>query len=105
MRLRIFFFAAFAFLLVHMTTEAASTPLKRCSWIGNETTPFFTNCINSNFTKIQRLTGLTLPTCYNFGPGYSYSFQICSRKNFRHLGERLKLKIDNCPTIGEELNA
>ena len=103
MKLKFFFFGALTFLLIHMASQAATT-LQRCSWIGNDTTPFFTHCISSNFTKIERATGLDLASCYNVSTGYSYSYQICARKNFRHVADRLKLKLDTCPTIGEELN-
>lgn len=103
MKLRLFFFAALAFLLIHMTTEA-STPLRRCSWVGEDTTPFFTNCIEANFTKIDRTVGIDLASCFNFGTSYSYSYQMCVRKNFRRIGEGLKLTLDVCPTIGEEVN-
>jgi hypothetical protein len=104
MKLRLFFFMAFAFLLIHMTTQA-STPLRRCSWVGNDTTPFFTNCIDSNFKKIERTVGLDVSSCFNFGTNFSYSYQMCVRKNFRTIDERLKLTLDKCPAIGEEVNA
>ncbi len=86
MRLRVFFFMALGLLLIHMTTHA-STPLSTCAWIGEDSTPFFTACINKNFDK-----------------KLDFSYQSCVKKNFRHIGERLKLDLKTCSILGEDVN-
>lgn len=103
MRLRLFFFVALGLLLIHMTTHA-STPLSTCAWIGEDSTPFFTACINKNFDKIKRSAGLDVKSCPNFDKTLDYGYQSCVKKNFRHIGERLKLDLKTCSILGEDVN-
>ena len=107
MKLRAFFFLALAVLLIHMTTSHAhsATKLNNCSFLGNSgNTSLFTSCINGNFNTIKRATGLDIASgCFNVSDGLSFTFQICANKNFRHISDRLRLKLNSCPNLGEEV--
>lgn len=103
MRLRLFFFMALGLLLIHMSSHA-STTLRTCAWIGEDSTPLFTACINQNFDKIKRSAGLDVKSCPNFNTKLDFSYQSCVKKNFRHIGERLKVELKTCTILGEDVN-
>lgn len=89
--------------LINVSASAA-TSLKTCSWIGEDSTPYFAHCINSNFKRIKTVTGLELNSCMSYSKKLDFSYQNCSKKNFRHISERLRLKLDKCPILGEDVN-
>lgn len=103
MRLRVFFFLALTFLLIHMTTQA-STPLSVCGWVGEDSTPFFTNCVSKNFQKIDRALGLKLKSCGSFNPRVDYGYQLCVKNNFKKIDERLRQNLKICSLFSEEVN-
>lgn len=83
-------------LLLLSQVSLASVKLKQCVWVDKSTTFLYPGCINENFERLNKHTGLKFDRCTNIGDDFNPLFRRCISKNMKHVSDRLKVELRQC---------
>ena len=87
-------------LSVAILISSAAVAVPRCTNPSYNVSQVFINCINNNFTQLERKYDVNLRFCDHFGNELPQVFMDCVNRNFRMLARRTNKRVRTCVDYG-----
>ena len=92
------------FCLSAFKVSASTIFLNSCFNFGTKVSFSFINCVNSNFSTIDRSLGTFSSYCSNIGNELNYGFVSCVNRNFLNITSKLPVFTSSCFNFGDQVS-